>query len=134
MHEQSFYINSTRSRMSVKKSKMYQNAFEQFKLTQNALNQSINIATRLISNLLNPHHHFHTCITSKNCILGFKISVMEVVEAPTQLKFHISLFQEAKIQEEKLEKWMACVPGYESFWAFSKSKKGYSGKFFISFL
>lgn len=39
-----------------------------------------------------------------------------------------AIFQEAKIQEEKLEKWMACVPGYESFWAFSKDKKGYSGK------
>ena len=33
----------------------------------------------------------------------------------------------AKIQEEKLEKWMACVPGYESFWAFCLVKKGYSG-------
>ena len=39
----------------------------------------------------------------------------------------LRLDQEAKIQEEKLEKWMACVPGYESFWAFSLVKKGYSG-------
>ncbi|KAH9307218.1 hypothetical protein KI387_035129, partial [Taxus chinensis] len=31
------------------------------------------------------------------------------------------------MQEEKLEKWMACVPGYESFWAFCSVKKGYSG-------
>ena len=35
--------------------------------------------------------------------------------------------QEAKVQEEKLEQWMACVPEYESFWAFSTAKKGYSG-------
>ena len=39
----------------------------------------------------------------------------------------LRLDQEAKIQEEKLEKWMACVPGYESFWAFCLVKKGYSG-------
>lgn len=43
------------------------------------------------------------------------------------LNADIICFQEAKIQEEKLEKWMACVPGYESFWAFSRDKKGYSG-------
>ncbi|KAI5062045.1 hypothetical protein GOP47_0022584 [Adiantum capillus-veneris] len=43
------------------------------------------------------------------------------------LNADIICFQEAKVQEEKLEKWMACVPGYESFWAFSKDKKGYSG-------
>jgi len=36
--------------------------------------------------------------------------------------------QEAKIQEEKLEKWMACVEGYDSHWAFSQEKKGYSGE------
>ncbi|CAM6082517.1 unnamed protein product [Calypogeia fissa] len=45
----------------------------------------------------------------------------------TILKADIVCFQEAKIQEEKLEKWMACVPGFESFWAFSQAKKGYSG-------
>ncbi|MCO5593298.1 hypothetical protein L7F22_047306 [Adiantum nelumboides] len=45
----------------------------------------------------------------------------------TVLNADIICFQEAKLQEEKLEKWMACVPGYESFWAFSKDKKGYSG-------
>ena len=39
----------------------------------------------------------------------------------------LRLDQEAKIQAEKLEKWMACVPGYESFWAFCLVKKGYSG-------
>lgn len=43
------------------------------------------------------------------------------------LKADIVCFQEAKIQEEKLEKWMACVPGYDSVWAFSRAKKGYSG-------
>lgn len=43
------------------------------------------------------------------------------------LRADILCFQEAKIQEEKLEKWMACVPGYESFWAFCLVKKGYSG-------
>jgi exonuclease III len=36
--------------------------------------------------------------------------------------------QEAKVREDKLEKWLACVPGYESFWAFSQNKKGYSGE------
>lgn len=39
--------------------------------------------------------------------------------------------QEAKIQEEKLEKWMAFVPSYDSYWAFSQEKKGYSGKWEI---
>lgn len=39
--------------------------------------------------------------------------------------------QEAKIQEEKLEKWMAFVPSYDSYWAFSQEKKGYSGKWKI---
>lgn len=29
--------------------------------------------------------------------------------------------------EDKLQKDLACVPGYESFWAFSREKKGYSG-------
>lgn len=43
------------------------------------------------------------------------------------LRADILCFQEAKIQEEKLEKWMACVPSYESFWAFCLVKKGYSG-------
>lgn len=43
------------------------------------------------------------------------------------LKADIVCFQEAKIQEEKLEKWMACVEGYDSHWAFSQVKKGYSG-------
>lgn len=43
------------------------------------------------------------------------------------LRADVLCFQEAKIQEEKLEKWMACVPGYESFWAFCLVKKGYSG-------
>ncbi|KAJ7526235.1 hypothetical protein O6H91_17G089200 [Diphasiastrum complanatum] len=43
------------------------------------------------------------------------------------LQADIVCFQEAKIQEEKLEKWMAFVHGYDSFWAFSKIKKGYSG-------
>ncbi|CAL8460704.1 g235 [Coccomyxa elongata] len=37
-------------------------------------------------------------------------------------------FQETKLQsEEKLTKETACVDGYESFWAFSREKKGYSG-------
>lgn len=36
--------------------------------------------------------------------------------------------QEAKVREDRLEKWLACVPGYESFWAFSQNKKGYSGE------
>lgn len=40
----------------------------------------------------------------------------------------MAFLQEAKIQEEKLEKWMACVPGYDSHWAFSQVKKGYSGE------
>ncbi|GLJ08923.1 hypothetical protein SUGI_0098660 [Cryptomeria japonica] len=43
------------------------------------------------------------------------------------LRAEIICFQEAKIQEEKLEKWMACVPKFESFWAFCSVKKGYSG-------
>ncbi|KAG0629984.1 hypothetical protein M758_1G144800 [Ceratodon purpureus] len=43
------------------------------------------------------------------------------------LKADIVCFQEAKVQEEKLEKWMACVEGYDSHWAFSQAKKGYSG-------
>eukprot|EP00270_Netrium_digitus_P009905 TRINITY_DN3044_c0_g2_i1.p1 TRINITY_DN3044_c0_g2~~TRINITY_DN3044_c0_g2_i1.p1 ORF type:complete len:251 (-),score=50.16 TRINITY_DN3044_c0_g2_i1:448-1170(-) len=36
-------------------------------------------------------------------------------------------FQETKLQEERLEKWIACVEGFESFWSFSRAKKGYSG-------
>lgn len=43
------------------------------------------------------------------------------------LNADIVCFQEAKIQEERLEKWMACVEGYDSHWAFSQEKKGYSG-------
>lgn len=43
------------------------------------------------------------------------------------LNADIVCFQEAKIQEEKLEKWIACVDGYHSHWAFSREKKGYSG-------
>ncbi|GAQ78726.1 putative endonuclease/exonuclease/phosphatase family protein [Klebsormidium nitens] len=43
------------------------------------------------------------------------------------LKADIVCFQEAKVREDRLEKWLACVPGYESFWAFSQNKKGYSG-------
>eukprot|EP00897_Mesotaenium_endlicherianum_P003466 jgi/Mesen1/3147/ME000184S02212 len=39
----------------------------------------------------------------------------------------IVCFQEAKVQEERLDKVLACVPGYESFWAFSRTRKGYSG-------
>eukprot|EP00850_Spirogloea_muscicola_P018560 SM000171S03249 [mRNA] locus=s171:197766:199857:- [translate_table: standard] len=35
--------------------------------------------------------------------------------------------QEVKVQEDRLEKWLVCVPGYESFWAFSRARKGYSG-------
>eukprot|EP00850_Spirogloea_muscicola_P013603 SM000093S24414 [mRNA] locus=s93:149864:152177:- [translate_table: standard] len=37
------------------------------------------------------------------------------------------VLQEVKVQEDRLEKWLACVPGYESFWAFSRPRKGYSG-------
>jgi exonuclease III len=47
------------------------------------------------------------------------------------LRADIVCFQEAKIQEEKLEKWMAFVPSYDSYWAFSQEKKGYSGKWKI---
>ncbi|GBG89045.1 hypothetical protein CBR_g48654 [Chara braunii] len=44
-----------------------------------------------------------------------------------EIKADIVCIQEAKIQEEKLEKWLALVPGFDSYWAFSREKKGYSG-------
>ena len=37
--------------------------------------------------------------------------------------------QETKLLSlEKLTKDLACVPGFESFWAVSREKKGYSGE------
>ncbi|KAK9805387.1 hypothetical protein WJX73_010257 [Symbiochloris irregularis] len=39
----------------------------------------------------------------------------------------IACFQETKLLPDKLTRELACVKGYESFWAISKSKKGYSG-------
>lgn len=35
--------------------------------------------------------------------------------------------QETKLVETQLTKSLALVPGYESYWAFSKDRKGYSG-------
>ena len=35
--------------------------------------------------------------------------------------------QETKFAEGKVPKDIACVEGFESFWAFSKDKTGYSG-------
>jgi exodeoxyribonuclease III len=35
--------------------------------------------------------------------------------------------QEAKVAEDKLTKEMCCVEGFQSFWACSQAKKGYSG-------
>ncbi|GMH33999.1 hypothetical protein BSKO_01833 [Bryopsis sp. KO-2023] len=42
-------------------------------------------------------------------------------------KADVVCVQEAKIPEEKLTAEVACVEGYESFWAHSRAKKGYSG-------
>ena len=36
--------------------------------------------------------------------------------------------QETKVLAEKLTKELACVDGFESFWAVSREKKGYSGE------
>ena len=53
---------------------------------------------------------------------------LEILWNANNCFFELSICtQEAKVQEEKLEQWMACVPEYESFWAFSTAKKGYSG-------
>eukprot|EP00898_Chlorokybus_atmophyticus_P007263 jgi/Chlat1/7538/Chrsp62S07032 len=43
------------------------------------------------------------------------------------LQADIVCLQEVKLQEENLDRALACVPGYESFWAFSQVKRGYSG-------
>ncbi|KAL4447344.1 hypothetical protein ABPG77_007377 [Micractinium sp. CCAP 211/92] len=39
----------------------------------------------------------------------------------------IACLQESKIIDEKLTKELVCVEGYQSFWAISREKKGYSG-------
>lgn len=43
------------------------------------------------------------------------------------LLFSACLPQESKLPEAKLSKALACVPGYESFWAISQERQGYSG-------
>lgn len=39
----------------------------------------------------------------------------------------IACLQESKVPEDKLTKELCCVDGYQSFWAHSREKKGYSG-------
>ncbi|KXZ53641.1 hypothetical protein GPECTOR_6g558 [Gonium pectorale] len=39
----------------------------------------------------------------------------------------IACFQEVKLPEARVTKELACVPGFQSFWATSTSKPGYSG-------
>eukprot|EP00850_Spirogloea_muscicola_P020543 SM000219S06688 [mRNA] locus=s219:164970:167412:+ [translate_table: standard] len=51
----------------------------------------------------------------------------DVLQADIMAVLVAVVLQEVKVQEDRLEKWLACVPGYESFWAFSRARKGYSG-------
>lgn len=44
-----------------------------------------------------------------------------------QLDADIFAIQETKLQETKLTQKMKDIPGYESYWSFSTTKKGYSG-------
>ncbi|GJP53860.1 hypothetical protein CLOM_g12985 [Closterium sp. NIES-68] len=43
------------------------------------------------------------------------------------LRADVLCLQEAKVAEERLERAWALVDGYDSYWAFSRDKKGYSG-------
>lgn len=45
----------------------------------------------------------------------------------TVLQADIVCLQETKLSADQLTRDMACVPGYESYWAFSTARKGYSG-------
>jgi len=49
------------------------------------------------------------------------------LDAFHQLDADVFLLQETKLQEAKLTQEMAAIEGYESFWAFSTAKRGYSG-------
>ena len=49
------------------------------------------------------------------------------VETLNTLDADIVALQETKLQEEKLTEEMKNIKGYESYWAFSTKKKGYSG-------
>lgn len=42
-------------------------------------------------------------------------------------RIDIACFQESKVIEDKLTKELVCVEGYQSCWAISREKKGYSG-------
>ncbi|CAI5513404.1 unnamed protein product [Closterium sp. Naga37s-1] len=43
------------------------------------------------------------------------------------LRADVLCLQEAKVAEERVERAWALVEGYDSYWAFSRDKKGYSG-------
>ena len=56
-----------------------------------------------------------------------KPTLVRSVPHTTVLQLHKFALQETKVLAEKLTKELACVDGFESFWAVSREKKGYSG-------
>ena len=49
------------------------------------------------------------------------------IVSPTMFTSTFRALQETKVLAEKLTRELACVDGFESFWAVSREKKGYSG-------